>query len=311
VAHEVERPDVVAASHARADRALRPSRRGLTVNYDLPPSSEVTRWKKTASLSSWRRISLSAWARPSDPSVYGWLDLDVSRALAYLEALNRSSANKITLTHLVGKALAMAIASCPESNALVRWGSQIYQRDTVDVFFQVAYENGGNLSGAKVEQADRKSLDEIAQFLAARVDAIRKHERHDLAASDARVSRVPPLLRKLALRATELLIYDLGLDLSRWGVPSDAFGSAMVTNVGMFGLPHGFAPLVPFARVPIVLTVGALHDAAIVERGAVVVRPILPVGVTLDHRVLDGYQAGKLAQRFQAVLCDPAHELDG
>jgi pyruvate/2-oxoglutarate dehydrogenase complex dihydrolipoamide acyltransferase (E2) component len=79
----------------------------------------------------------------------------------------------------------------------------------------------------------------------------------------------------------------------------------MITNIGVFGLPRAFAPLVPFTRVPIVITVGAIHDAPIAEAGQVVVRPIVTLGVTLDHRLLDGYQAGKLAQRFQAVLNDP------
>ena len=265
-------------------------------------------WKPATASSTWRKISLSAWTRPHDPSVYGWLDLDVSHALAYLERFERTGGAKVTLTHLVGKALALAIAACPEVNALVRRG-RIFTRETVDVFFQVAYEKGGNLSGVKVQSADRKSVVEIAKELAERAAAIRAREQHELSRSDFNLGRVPALLRPIALRAVETAIYDLGLNLTRLGVPRDAFGSAMVTNVGMFGLPHGFAPLVPFSRVPIVLTVGAVHDGPVVVDGAVVVRPILPVGVTLDHRILDGYQAGKLAQRFQEVMGDPASAL--
>jgi pyruvate/2-oxoglutarate dehydrogenase complex dihydrolipoamide acyltransferase (E2) component len=41
------------------------------------------------------------------------------------------------------------------------------------------------------------------------------------------------------------------------------------------------------------------------------VRPIVTLGVTLDHRLLDGYQAGKLSERFQAVLEDPERALAG
>ena len=262
-------------------------------------------WKRATKLSSWRRLSLAAWDRPRDPTVYGWLELDVSRALPYLEELERSSHVKVTLTHLVGKAVALAIADCPEVNGIVRRG-QVYLRESVDVFFQVAYEHGGNLSGAKVSRADRSSLLAIASELAERAAAIRGGGEHALRRSDASLSRVPAPLRRSALRVVELATYDWGLDLSAFGVPVDPFGSAMVTNVGMFGLPHAFAPLVPFARVPIVLTVGALRDAALVDGGALVVRPVLPVGVTLDHRLIDGFQAGKLARRFEAVMCDPA-----
>jgi pyruvate/2-oxoglutarate dehydrogenase complex dihydrolipoamide acyltransferase (E2) component len=263
-------------------------------------------FRRVRKLSSWRRISLSAWERPSDPTVYGWLDIDVSRALAYLEALSRDTSSKVTLTHLVGKALALAIAEHPDVNGIVRRGRHIYTRSTVDIFFQVAYESGGNLSGAKVSRADEKPLDEIAAELTGRARAIRSHDSHELSRSDASLGGVPPVLRKLALRAIETVTYDWGLDLSKLGVPNDGFGSAMVTNVGMFGLQHGFAPLVPFSRVPIVLTVGAVRDAAVVEQGEVIVRPVLSVGVTLDHRVLDGFQAGKLAQRFCDVMRDPA-----
>lgn len=243
--------------------------------------------------------------------MYGWLDLDASRALAYLAGLERDGEVKITLTHLVGKAVALAIADCPEVNAIVRRGRHVYRRESVDVFFQVAYERGENLSGAKIEHADQKPLQQIASELASHAAAIRTHGEHSLRRSDRSLSRVPAALRPFVLRAVETAVYDFGLDLSAFGVPADAFGSAMVTNVGMFGLPHGFAPLVPFSRAPIVVTVGAVRDAPVVEGTAVVVRPVLPVGVTLDHRLLDGFQAGKLAQRFREVMTDPATALGG
>ena len=261
--------------------------------------------------SSWRRLSLGAWEGPQDPSIYGWLDIDVTRARAYLDGLNRAQPVKVTLTHVVGKALALAIAAQPEINAVVRRGRQVYVRDTVDLFFQVAYEGGENLSGAKITAADQKSVIELASELGQKAARIREHAQHELKDSDDRLRHIPALMRRTVLRAIELGIYDLGLDLSALGVPSDAFGSAMITNIGVFGLPRALAPLVPFTRVPIVITVGAIHDAPVAEEGRVVVRPIVTLGVTLDHRLLDGYQAGKLAERFQAVLRDPERVLAG
>jgi pyruvate/2-oxoglutarate dehydrogenase complex dihydrolipoamide acyltransferase (E2) component len=263
------------------------------------PASEET---------SWRKISLSAWGRPHDPSIYGWLELDVSRALRYLEELGRANSVKLTLTHLVGKALACALADCPDANVGLR-RQHVFRRASVDVFFQVAYEHGANLSGAKLHDVPAKSLLEIARELEQRAEAIRGRGRHALARSDRAMSAMPAPLRKIALRAVETAIYDWGLDLTMFGVPRDAFGSAMVTNVGMFGLPYALAPLVPFSRVPILLTVGSLHDAPVVESGAVVVRPVVCVGVTLDHRLIDGALAGRLASRFREVMLDPAAAL--
>jgi pyruvate dehydrogenase E2 component (dihydrolipoamide acetyltransferase) len=79
----------------------------------------------------------------------------------------------------------------------------------------------------------------------------------------------------------------------------------MITNVGSFGLTTGSAPLLPFSRCPIVVLLGEVHDRAVVRDGVVVARPILPIGVTFDHRLLDGYQAGKMASRFTALLEHP------
>jgi pyruvate/2-oxoglutarate dehydrogenase complex dihydrolipoamide acyltransferase (E2) component len=259
--------------------------------------------------SSWRRISLHAWRAPRDPSVYGMLDIDATRALGYLEGINRGSATKVTLTHLVGKAVADAIAVRPEVNAVIRRGRQIYQRDSVDVFFQIALDGGEDLSGAKVVSADQKSVAEIAHELHDRAERIRAHGEHALKRNTELLSRLPAVARGAALHVSEYLSYDLGLDLSALGIPYDAFGSAMVTNVGMFGLPRGLAPLVPFSRAPIVITVGALEQRPLVVDGQVQARPVLPLGATLDHRLLDGFQAGELARRFRAVLEDPESAL--
>lgn len=263
-------------------------------------------FRRSRKHSSWRSLSLHTWSAPNDPSVYGSLEIDATHALEYVHAQSEASGVKVSLTHLVGKAVACAIAARPEINAVIRRGRVIYERDSVDVFFQVALDRGEDLSGAKVAGADRKSVVEIAHELAERVERIRAHHDEQLTEQRALLTKLPSALRGVAMHAVEYLSYDLGLDLSRLGIPYDAFGSAMVTNVGMFGLPQGFAPLVPFSRAPIVVTVGAVERKPRVVGDGVQIRPVLPIGATLDHRLLDGYQAGQLAQRFRAILEDPA-----
>lgn len=255
--------------------------------------------------SSWRKLSLHTWHRPGDPTVYGVLDVDATRAVAYVKRLRESSGVHVTLTHLVGKAAALAIAVRPEVNAVIRRGRAIYLRESIDVFFQVAFDGGEDLSGAKVARADEKSVLEIARELEQRAARIRAHGDRALQKTQSMLQRLPDWLRGPAMKAAEIATYDLGLDLSRLGVPYDQFGSVMVTNVASFGLPMGLAPLVPFSRVPILLTVGKLADRPIAIDGQVVVRPILPVGVTFDHRVLDGFSAGAMASRFLEVMRDP------
>jgi pyruvate dehydrogenase E2 component (dihydrolipoamide acetyltransferase) len=234
------------------------------------------------------------------------IEIDAQNAIEYCKEQSRLSSTKVTLTHLVGKAVAEAIALRPDVNAVIRRGNVIYERDSIDVFFQVALDEGENLSGAKVDGADNKSVVEIAGELATRAEHVRAYRDRGLTRSSRRLARVPGRLRGLAFKVGQYLSYDLGLNLSALSVPFDAFGSVMVTNVGTFGLAQGFAPLVAFARVPIVLTVGAVELRPWAVGDKVEVRPVLRIGAALDHRLLDGYQAGQLARRFREILENPA-----
>lgn len=252
-------------------------------------------------------MALHAWGAPSDPTVHGLLDVDATEALAFVRELRAKSGERITLTHLVGHAVARAIAQQPDVNAIVRFG-RLYQRDTIDVFFQVAFGGGGNLAGHKVERADQKGVAAIARELGEGASKVRDGRAENVKTTK-RFTHMPAPMMGLALRAASLLTYDLGLDLSAYGVPFDSFGSAMVTNVGSFGLTVGLPPLLPISRCPLVVLVGEVQDRPVARDGAVVVRPVLPIGVTFDHRLLDGFHAGVLAKEFRRVLENPREVL--
>jgi pyruvate dehydrogenase E2 component (dihydrolipoamide acetyltransferase) len=93
-------------------------------------------------------------------------------------------------------------------------------------------------------------------------------------------------------------------------VPRDPFGSVMVTNVGMFGIDTGYAPLYPRGGPPVVVLVGAIGDEPACEGGQVVARPTLRLHATFDHRFIDGFHAGVLARTVRRLLAAPA-EMDG
>ncbi|MEZ4224178.1 MAG: 2-oxo acid dehydrogenase subunit E2 [Polyangiaceae bacterium] len=254
--------------------------------------------------SSWRILAVHTWDRPRDPTVYGIIDVEVDAAQRFVAEERERSGEHVTLTHVVGKAVAMALHERPDVNAIERRG-RLWVRDTIDVFFQVAFEAGENLAGAKITRADEKSVADIARELRERSQRIRTHKDDPTQVSTRRLAKLPPLFVRWATRAAERLTYDFDLDLSRFGVPYDAFGSVMVTNVGGFGLTTGFAPLFPPARTPLILTMGSVRPLAVVVEGQVVPRDVLTLGVAFDHRVMDGYQAGRMAQRFREVILSP------
>lgn len=287
----------------------------------------MSAFHEVRSLPTWRKVALSAWGPPRSPAAYGMLDIDCEPALAYIDKLRASSGERVTLTHVLGRAIALAIAEHPEVNGFVSRG-RLMVRDTVDVFFQVVFfddddagkgaekseksekKKGANLAGAKVRRADQKSTVEIARELRERAGRIRARGDAETARGSATLASLPAPLVGLATRAGGFLSYDLGLDLSRFGVPYDAFGSCLVTNVGVFGIPVAWAPLLCLSRAPLVLTLGAVRPAPVVRDGAVVVRRVATVGVVFDHRLMDGYHAGKMAQTLLAAMAAPDSLLD-
>jgi pyruvate dehydrogenase E2 component (dihydrolipoamide acetyltransferase) len=255
-------------------------------------------------LRGWRRVAAQAWRAPEDPSVYAMIDVPMRAALAYLERVRAESGVRVTVTHLVARGVALALARYPQLNGIVARG-RIMLRDSVDIFLQVATEGGADLSGIKIARANEKSALEIARETEERVRLLRERRDRQVERTKSLFDRLPVRLIGPLLRVLGYLTYDLDLDLSRFGVVKDAFGSAMVTNVGMFGLATAFAPLLPFSRTPLIVLVGEVQERPVAEAGRVVVRPMLTLGVTFDHRFMDGWQGGAMAQLFRAFLEGP------
>jgi len=197
----------------------------------------------------------------------------------------------------------------PECNAYVRWG-RIYQRRDVDLFVMVATDTdsskrAADLTGVRLAKADAQTLVGIAQELRQRAGAVKSGRDSEIGPLKALLRALPSPLAKLGLGISSALQYGLNLDLSSFGIARDTYGGAIISSMGMFGIKYGFAPLVPAMRLSCLIGVGRAEERAVVVDGAVVVRTILPLTATLDHRVIDGYHAGKLAATLSALLNDP------
>jgi hypothetical protein len=259
-------------------------------------------------LSTFRRLALGTWRTAGDPSVYGSLTLHMDNALSYIDAFRAATGRHLTITHLMARAAAAVFERVPEANAILRAG-KLYRRRRIGVFFQVAMkdETTGklDLSGATIHDPERKSLIEICDELEARFADVR-------ADRDRELSRTRRLFARLPLRATGPLLqlssflgYTLNLDLRRAGVPRDAFGSVMITNVGALGLEEAYVPLVPYSRVPILLALGAIRETPVVRDGRVTVARTMKACATFDHRVLEGSHAAVMAEVLRAWIEDP------
>ena len=248
-----------------------------------------------------RKVAIATWRASRDGRLYGRLAFDASALIAHLDALRERSGRRVTVTHAVGKAVALALHAVPEAHGRVVAG-RFVPYPSCDIGFAVDIE-GADLAPVKVLGAGRKSLEEIAAEGADGARRLRAGEDRDFATSSALARAVPWFLCRPLLGVASLV--NGGLGLRAFGQPGFPLGSAFVSNVGPFGLDEGLIAPVPFARVPIYVLVGRVTDAPTVVGGAVEVRPQLVLTFTADHRIVDGAQAGRLVAAVREALVQP------
>jgi pyruvate/2-oxoglutarate dehydrogenase complex dihydrolipoamide acyltransferase (E2) component len=256
-------------------------------------------------LSGWRKLAASTWSRPMDPQFFGDMNVDAEPLLAYIEDARRTGGEHVTMTHLVGRAVAHGLATVPDMRVRIAHG-RLHERESVDVFFIVATRGGRELTGVKVADADRKTAVEIAAELNRRYAGIEAGTAEDLDRGKALLARLPPRLLGAALSVGAWLTSGLNLDLTRLGMPRQAFGGAMVTSVGMWGIDHAYSPLAHYYRVPVLVLVGAVRKQPVVVDDAVVIRPMMTLTATFDHRYVDGYHAAQFGDAIRRYCADPA-----
>lgn len=263
--------------------------------------------------SAFRRLALGSWRTTKDPTIYGSLDVRIEQCIAYLEAFRRRTGLRLTVTHLVTKALGDALRRCPEANAVLRF-NRIYLRKHVDISILVVQTDEGeskvDLAAAKVTDVDQKSLYQLVQECEDIIQKVRHRQDKGMEAGKKSTGRIPLFLMGWALDLISFLMFTLNLDLTRFGIPRDPFGGATVTNVGTLGIDTAYVPLVPYTRVPIFLAPGAIKDVPVVEGDQVVPGKVLRLNATFDHRFVDGFHTMILARTIRKYLEDPFHHFD-
>ncbi len=218
-----------------------------------------------------QRAMADAMARSafSAPHVTEWVDVDMSRAMTVVSALREHpacSGVRITPMILVAAALVRAVAQQPVINS--------------------TWEDGEE--GATVVVHGEVNL--------------------GIAADTPRGLLVPTIkgaaelgLVDLARRIQELI------DTAREGksTPADLTGGTItLTNIGVFGIDGGTPILNPGQTA--ILAMGRVLERPWVVDGIVVVRPVMQLSLSFDHRVIDGATGSRALRSVADFLADPA-----
>ena len=252
----------------------------------------------------WRVTAAAIYTTPTDSRVYGTLDIDVTEAKAFLDR-RRAEGVKLTMVHMATAVLARAIAfDVPEMNCFIRRGA-VVGRDRLDVMVPVSVGGDSGVTAAIIRDAHARRVTDIADDIRSKASAGRAGEEIKAAKNKYVLNRIPWPLRRPAFRLIKWITVDMGIEIRALGLSAHSFGSFVVSDIGSFGLNTGMTALMPAAKVPCVIVLGKIEEKPVVRNGEIVVRTVLPLTGTFDHRIVDGMQIGKLARAIKRNFRKP------
>lgn len=257
-------------------------------------------------MTSFRKLAVGSWKKPKDPTVYAAWDMDVSQALPYIEKINKESDIQVTLLHFFARTLANGFEKFPDLNCtLIR--RKLRQRNKINLFFQVLakQEKLYDLTGFSIHDANLLSLKQLAMMHREGVSQIRSGESAEYEKNKNLLSRLPALLSYPLISVADFLLHTLNLDLSRFGISKDPFGSAMISAIGPFGYDESYAPLFPFSRCGLSMTMGKVSQQAVVVDNEILIKPMCRINVTADHRYIDGAQVAGAIRLMRKMFSHP------
>ncbi|TYZ63046.1 hypothetical protein PybrP1_010089 [[Pythium] brassicae (nom. inval.)] len=267
----------------------------LAVQLHLGPSE----------MSARRKLMIASFGPPDSGMILGTLEMDVTKTRAYIARKRAATGDHVTVTHVVLRAVGAALAHSPSVNGHLVFGNY-YPAPSVDISCLVAVDGGKDLGVCRLPAADKMDLATICARLRGDAAKLRGGQDKEQASRNELLRLLPTYVVRPVTNVVGWLGGAVGLRVKAVGVEPYMFGACMVTSVGMMGLDLAFAPLTAYAQTPMLVTVGAIKDKAVVVDGQVVARPILTITTTIDHRYVDGSEAARMASSVKKYIEDPS-----
>ncbi len=262
------------------------------------------------------RRALTWWFRwPANPWVACNFAVDFLAGRTYLASLAGEEGPRVSLNHLVAASIARTLREFPKANGRVI-GRKIVLAEHVGIVMPINLVGHGGaeneLSMALVTDVDQLTLCALAEVSRARVAAERTGRPTDpvVRALLGLAEHAPGPVFRGALgvfdRALKSPVIG-GAFYRKVGVTTGLSnaGAAFSTQSGLLFRGASVAPPQRLFQVGTFWGASAVQDEVIPVDGVPTIRPMLPVIMLFDHRLIDGVMAGRVATRFGEILMHP------
>ena len=258
-------------------------------------------------LPSMNLIMPSLMPNRADNEAYVSVDIDMRPLEAYLEKKNegREKIDRLTFFHLVAAAVGKAFVLRPKMNRFV-CNNKIYQRNDVTVAFTVKKQFSD-----KAEEGlaffTYEPQDTIDTFHAKILKAIHT-ARHETDASTGVMDLIKKLPHWVMVSIVKFVRW-----LDKFGLaPQDMIATdpnhaaVFLSNLGSIGLECGYHHLVNWGTNSCFIVVGKKRMKKFYGKdGSEDLHEVLPLGITLDERIADGYYYSGTVALVKELLTHP------
>lgn len=243
-------------------------------------------------LPAMNRIMPGIMPNRADNEAFISLDVDLRPLDAYLAKKNESlEKDKYTFFHVVSAAIGKAFVLRPRMNRFV-CNHKVYQRDKITVAFVVKKEFSDKSEEALafLEYSEQETIDSYHEKIMKIIHSTREDKVSDTS------SGAMDIICKFPQWGINLIIKTiLWLDKHGW-VPQSIIGSdpnhasIFLSNLGSIGLEAGYHHLVNWGTNSCFIVIGKKYMKMEYKKdGTPDLHEVLPLGITLDERIADGY----------------------
>lgn len=254
------------------------------------------------------RIMPGLMPNRADNEAYISVDIDLRPLDAYLAKVNQGKTeDKYTYFHLISAAIAKAFVLRPRMNRFIV-NNRVYQRKDLTVAFVVKkkFDDHSEEGLAFLEYGPEETVHSYHEKIMSVIHKTRKDGAQDTSsgAMDL-VSKLPQWLINFIIRTT------LWLDKHGWA-PQALIGTdpnhaaVFLTNLGSIGLEGGYHHLVNWGTNSCFVVLGKKYMKMEYDRdGNADLHEVIPLGITLDERIADGYYYSGTVALVKELLAHP------
>ena len=244
----------------------------------------------------------------ADNEAFISVDIDARPLNAYLEKLNAGrTEDKYTFFHLISAAIGKAFVLRPKMNRFV-CNNKLYQRKDITVAFVVKkkFDDRSEEAMAFFTYDPKETLESYHEKIMKVIHSTKSEEQKDTStgAMDM-IGKLPQCV------ISAIVKFVLWLDKHGWApdflIGSDPNHAAIfLSNLGSIGLPAGYHHLVNWGTNSCFVVVGKKYQKMAYDKdGNPDLHEVIPIGITLDERIADGYYYSGTVALVQELLEHP------